>query len=338
MINIEQKVSQTIQKYHLMEKNEKLLVAVSGGPDSLALLQILLSLGYTVCVAHVNHGLRENALLDETFVKAFCEERNIPCFIKKLKLKENAKKEFKGMSLEEAGRKARYDFFDEVVKQQKCTKIVTAHNRNDNVETVIMNLFRGSGLTGLRGIEPKRGNIVRPLLEVSREEIENYCESQNLTPRQDESNQETIYTRNKIRLEVIPYIEKNINSNVMQNISRMSEIIREEERYLFAQAEMAYQSVLLKEEETEVICDLKAFNLLDIVLKRRIILKSIIKVLGNVKDIEKVHVDDIVKLCKNNVGGKYLTPNKNIKVSVGQGKLKFKLEKESKGGANEKTI
>lgn len=334
------KVKQTIQKYNLIEKDEKVLVAVSGGPDSLALLQVLLSLKYDVCVAHVNHGLRENAISDEIFVRQFCEERKIPCFVKQVSLKSLMKteKSLKGMSLEEAGRKVRYDFFEEMATQNHCTKIALAHNANDNVETVMMNLLRGSGLTGLKGIEPKRGKIVRPLLEVSREEIEAYCKAENLTPRQDESNQETIYTRNKIRLELIPYIEKNINSNVMQNISRMSEIVREEERYLSKQAELAYQSVLQKEEKTEVICDLKAFNLLDIVLKRRIILKSIIKVLGNAKDIEKVHVDDIVKLCKNNVGGKYLTPNQNIKVSVGQGKVKFKLEKESKGGANEKAI
>lgn len=334
------KVEQTIQKYNLIEKGEKVLVAVSGGPDSLALLQVLLSLKYDVCVAHVNHGLRESAISDEIFVKQFCEERKIPCFVKQVSLKSLIKteKSLKGMSLEEAGRRVRYDFFEEMAEQNHCAKIALAHNANDNVETVMMNLLRGSGLTGLKGIEPKREKIVRPLLEVSREEIEAYCKAENLIPRQDESNQETVYTRNKIRLELIPYIEKNINSNVMQNISRMSEIVREEERYLSNQAELAYQSVLQKEEETEVICDLKAFNLLDIVLKRRIILKSIIKVLGNAKDIEKVHVDDIVKLCKNNVGGKYLTPNQNIKVSVGQGKVKFKLEKESKGGANEKAI
>lgn len=316
---MEDKVKQTIEKYNLIDKNDKILVAVSGGPDSISLLDILFKLGYDVCVAHINHGLRENAIYDENFVKEFCEKRDIPCYIKRINLKEN----LNGMSTEEAGRKARYEFFDEICVKYGCTKIATAHNSNDNVETVIMNMIRGSGLSGLKGIEPKRGNIVRPLIEIPRKEIEEYCEKNNLNPRHDESNDETKYTRNKVRLELIPYIEKNINSNVINNITRMSEIISEEERFILDMVNTSYNEIVQKETENEVICNLKLFNKLDIVIKKRLILKLIIKVLGNAKDIEKVHIDDIVKLCENNVGGKYLTPNKYIKISVLRGKLKF---------------
>lgn len=319
------KVKQTIKKYNLINKEDKILVAVSGGPDSISLLNVLHDLGYNLCVAHVNHGLRENAKKDEEFVENFCKEKNIPCFIKKINLKELMENDItlKGMSTEEAGRKARYDFFNEVLRKQNCNKIATAHNSNDNVETVIMNMVRGSGLSGLKGIEPSRDNIIRPLIETSRKEIEEYCKENNLNPRHDESNDETVYTRNKVRLELIPYIEKNINSNVVNNITRMSKIISEEERFILDLVEQSYNEIVLKESETEIICSLKLFNNLDVVLKRRLILKMIIKVLGNAKDIEKVHVDDIVKLCQNNVGGKFLTPNKNIKISVLRGKVKF---------------
>ncbi|MBO5141664.1 MAG: tRNA lysidine(34) synthetase TilS [Clostridia bacterium] len=319
------KVKQTIEKYNLINEEDKILVAVSGGPDSISLLNVLHDLGYNLCVAHVNHGLRENAKKDEEFVKNFCEERNIPCFIKKINLKELMESDIalKGMSTEEAGRKARYDFFNEVLRKQNCNKIATAHNSNDNVETVIMNMVRGSGLSGLKGIDASRDNIIRPLIETSRKEIEEYCKENNLNPRHDESNDETVYTRNKVRLELIPYIEKNINSNVVNNITRMSKIISEEERFILDLVEQSYNEIVLKESETEIICSLKLFNNLDVVLKRRLILKMIIKVLGNAKDIEKVHVDDIVKLCQNNVGGKFLTPNKNIKISVLRGKVKF---------------
>jgi len=323
---LKNKVKQTIQKYNLIEKNERVLVGVSGGPDSLALLHVLLSLEYDVCVAHVNHGLRETADSDEEFIKKFCDAKNIPCFVKKIQLKELLAQDekLKGMSTEEAGREARYQFFHEVAKENQCHKIATAHNNNDNVETVLMNMMRGSGLSGLKGIEPQRENIIRPLIEVTRKEIESYCNENHLEPRIDETNEETIYTRNKVRLELIPYLEKNINSNIIQNITRMAEIIREEEKWISKQVEQNYRKILKEEKINQfVICDLKQFNQLDIVLKRRIILKSIIKVLGNAKDIEKVHVDDIVKLCENNVGGKYLTPNKNIKVSVLRGKVKF---------------
>ena len=329
--NFEKKIKETIQKYELIEENDKILVAVSGGPDSLSLLTVLYNLGYSVCVAHVNHGIRENAIEDEIFVKEFCEMRKIPFFCKHIQLKEDMKKDstLKGMTIEEAGRKARYDFFAQIAEEQKCTKIATAHNANDNAETVIMNLARGSGLSGLKGIEPKREKLIRPLIEISRHEIEQYCKENGLNPRHDESNDETIYTRNKVRLELIPYLEKNINSNVVNNITRMAKIVCEEERFILDMVEDSYNKIVIKEEKKEIICNLKAFNQLDIVLKRRLILKMIIKLLGNAKDIEKVHVDDIVKLCENNVGGKYLMPNPTIKISILRGKLKFeRIEKD----------
>lgn len=314
------KVSQTIKKYNLLEKNDKVLLGVSGGPDSMTLLVVLHALGYNICVAHVNHGLRENAILDEKYVEKYCIDNEIPCFIKRINLKEN----LNGMTTEEAGRKARYDFFEEICQKEKCNKIATAHNSNDNAETVIMNMIRGSGLTGLKGIEPKRENIVRPLIETSRQEIENFCEENNINPRHDESNDEATYTRNKVRLELIPYIRDNINSNVVTNINRMSNIIAEEERFISDIVEEAYENIVITETlNKKVVCNLKLFNKLDIVVRKRLVLKLIIKVLGNAKDIEKVHVDDIIKLCENNVGGKFLTPNKYIKVSVLSGKLTF---------------
>ena len=200
------KIKKTIEKYNLINEDDKILVGVSGGPDSMTLLIILHSLGYNLCVAHINHGLRENAVLDEEYVVNYCKDNNIPCFTKHLQLKEN----LNGMTIEEAGRKARYDFFEEISLKESCTKIATAHNSNDNAETVIMNMIRGSGLSGLKGIEPNRGKIIRPLIEVSRKEIESFCKEKNVNPRHDESNDETEYTRNKVRLELIPYVEKNI--------------------------------------------------------------------------------------------------------------------------------
>lgn len=314
------KIKKTIEKYNLINEDDKILVGVSGGPDSMTLLIILHSLGYNLCVAHINHGLRENAALDEEYVVNYCKDNNIPCFVKHIQLKEA----LNGMTIEEAGRKARYDFFEEICIKEACTKIATAHNSNDNAETVIMNMIRGSGLTGLKGIEPRRGKIIRPLIEISRKDIEVFCEEKNINPRHDESNDETEYTRNKVRLELIPYIEKNINSNAINNINRMSRIILEEERFISSMVEDAYKKVIVKENVGEnLVCNLKNFNKLDIVIRKRLVLKLIIKVLGNAKDIEKVHVDDIIKLCENNVGGKFLTPNKYIKVSVLKGKLRF---------------
>ena len=227
------------------------------------------------------------------------------------------------MTVEEAGRKIRYDFFNEVMEKENCNKIATAHNSNDNAETVLMNIIRGTGLSGLKGIEPIRGNIVRPLIECNRKEIEEYCNQNNLKPRHDESNDEALYTRNKIRLELIPYIEKNINSNIINNINRMSDIVSEEEVFISSQVDLAYNECVLKEYDNKLVCNLKVFNTLDNVIKKRLIIKFIIKVLGNAKDIEKVHIEDILKLCNNNVGKKYLSPNKYLKISVDKGKVEY---------------
>lgn len=314
------KIKETIEKYNLINENDKVVVAVSGGPDSITLLDALYKLKYNICVAHVNHGLRENAIIDQKFVEDFCVKRNIPCFVKQIKLKELKDK----MTLEEAGRNERYKFFHEVMSKEKCTKIATAHNSNDNAETVIMNIIRGSGISGLKGIEPIRDNtIIRPLIEITRKEIEKYCVENELNPRHDESNDEDIYTRNKVRLKVIPYIEENINSNVIKNINRLSNIVLEEEKYIDKEVEKAYLDLLIISEKNKIVCNLKKFNNLDIVIRKRIIKKIIINLLGNAKDIEKVHIDDIIKLCNNNIGGKFLMPNKNLKITVIKGKVEY---------------
>lgn len=311
------KVKRTIEKYNMINEDDKIVVAVSGGPDSISLLDILYKLNYNICVAHINHGLRENAIIDQEFVKDFCQKRDIPCFIKQIKLKELQEK----MTLEEAGRKERYDFFFEVMQKQNCTKIATAHNSNDNAETVIMNIIRGSGVSGLKGIEPIRNNIIRPLIEITRKEIESYCMENKLNPRHDESNDEDIYTRNKVRLKVIPYIEENINSNVVNNINRLSNIVQKEERYIEKEIEKAYEECLIVTEKNRAVYNLKKFNSFDIIIKERLIKKFIINLLGNAKDIEKIHIDDIVKLCDRNIGGKFLMPNKKIKISIIKGTI-----------------
>ena len=186
-----------------------------------------------------------------------------------------------------------------------------------------MNMIRGTGMSGLKGIDAIRDNIIRPLIECTRKDIEVHCEENLLNPRHDESNDEAIYTRNKIRLELIPYIEKNINSNFVNNINRMSEIVSEEEKFVLKQVDLAYKECILKEYEDKVVCNLKVFNKLDNVIKKRLIIKFIIKVLGNAKDIEKIHIEDILKLCSNNVGKKYIMPNKHIKVFVDKGKAEY---------------
>ena len=323
------KVIQTIQKNHLIETGDKVIIGVSGGPDSICLLHILNEikeiLGITLYVAHVNHKIRKNANLDEQYVQEFCKKINIPFFAKQIDVQKIAKQNKIG--LEEAGRKARYDFFEEVFEKTKANKIATAHTANDNAETVIMHFIRGTGLNGLKGIEKTRQNkYIRPLIECTREEVEEYCEKNNLNPRIDETNEENIYTRNKIRNICIPYIKNEFNQNIIETINRLAEIVTEEDEYLQNQTEKIYHELCEKENKTLVVLNLKKFNQEHLVIKRRILLYTINKVLGNTNGIEKKNIEDVLRLCKRNIGNKYLYPNKNIKIAIQNKKIFFTRE------------
>lgn len=320
------KVINTIKKYNLIEDGDKIVLGVSGGPDSISMLQILNEIKkefkFEIYVAHINHMIREDAIDDERFVMEYCKKYNIKCYIKRADILMIANKDKIGT--EEAGRKVRYDFFEEILEKTKSNKIAIAHNKNDKIETIIMNLLRGSGLSGLKGIEPIRNNkFIRPLIECERQEIEEYCEKNKLNPRIDKTNFENEYTRNKIRNIVIPYVKKEFNPNIMQTLSRLSEVATDESEYIDNQTQKIYQKILVEKTEKEIKLKLKEFNEQDKVIRSRLILLAIKQLMGATNGIEKVHIDDIVKLCRNNIGNKYLTPNKNIKILVKDKKINF---------------
>ena len=322
-----EKVIETIKKYNLIEDGDKIILAVSGGPDSISMLDILYKIqqnekiNFKIVVAHVNHMIREEAMEDAMYVKNFCKKRNIEFYLKSIDVKKIANNNKIGT--EEAGRKERYKFFDELAKKINANKIAIAHNRNDNVETVFMHILRGTGINGLKGIEPKRGMYIRPLIECERKEIEEYCEENNLEPRIDKTNFENIYTRNKIRNVVIPYVQKEFNQNIIQTIDRLSKLVIEEEEYMDKQVKKVFNDLLLFEDEKEIQIDLKKFNNLEKVIKSRLILYTITRIFGSSEGIEKIHIEDIIKLCSNNIGNKFLTPNKNIKILVKNHKIYF---------------
>ncbi len=322
---MEEKILETIKKYNLIENGDKVVVGVSGGPDSITLLDVLLKIKkqgiihFNIVVCHINHMIRKEAIDDENFVIDYCKKNNIECYVKRAKVEEISKKEKCGT--EEAGRKVRYEFFNEILKKEHANKIATAHNKNDNAETVLMNIIRGSGTSGLKGIEAKRENLIRPLIECSREKIEEYCKENNLNPRIDKTNLENNYTRNKIRNMLIPYIKDNFNPNIIEAINRLSELSKQENNYLEEQTKKAYEEVLLEKEKTYITLDLKKFNLLEKVIKNRLLLYTINELFGTKNGIEKKHIEDIIKLCSNNIGNKYLIPNKKVKVLVKNKKI-----------------
>ena len=330
------KVWNTIKKYHLIETGDILVLGVSGGPDSMTMLDILLKvkqanqISFDFVVAHVNHMIREEANEDEAYVKNYCIKNDIQFYGKSIDVQKIANTN--KISTEEAGRNARYEFFDEVLQKIKGNKIAIAHNKNDKVETMIMNALRGCGIQGLKGIEPSRGKYIRPLIECERKEIEEYCKENNIEPRIDKTNFENIYTRNNIRNIVIPYIEQEFNPNIIETMDRLSNLVTEQDAYIQKQVEMIYRKIALEERieynqaEQYIILDLKGFNEQEKVIKSNIILYTITRLFNTTKGIEKIHIEDIIKLCANNVGNKFLTPNKNLKVFIKNGKIKISKE------------
>lgn len=335
MEKLEEKVLNTIKKYELIKNGDNIVIGVSGGPDSMALLNALYQLKSIIdmhlSVAHINHMMREEADSETEYVKSYCEEHNIEFYMRKIDVNRIAE-EMK-MSTELVGRNARYEFFEEVAKNINANKIATAHTANDNAETILMNMIRGSGTSGLKGIEKIRDNkLIRPIIECTRQEIEEYCANQNLQPKYDKTNQENIYTRNKIRNILIPLLEKEFNPNIIETLNRLSTIATKEDNFFHKIVEKEFENLnktgdnTIKENseyKTTIILDLRMFNHLEDIIKSRVILYTINKILGTTQGIEKVHIDDIIKLCGNNIGNKYLTPNKNIKIYVKKGKIFF---------------
>ena len=356
---MEKLVLEYIKKNNLIEENDKVLVAVSGGPDSICLLNILYNLRETLkielFVAHVNHLIRKDAKSDAEYVQKYCEDRNINFFLKECNVQEKSKRE--KISVEEAGRNVRYDFFKEIANKNNINKIAIGHNKNDLAETLIMNILRGTGTQGLKGIVSKNliGNCdsflftftknspspmdkfnqmgsslidkkyyIRPLLDTSREDIEKYCAEQNLQPRIDSTNFENEYTRNKIRNIVIPYIKEEFNPNIIETLVRLSQIATEEQEFIELEVEKQYKNIVTSEENNNIKISAKEFVKLNIAIKKRLILYIIKKLFGTTKQIEKIHIEDIIKLIENNIGNKYLTPNKNLKISIAKGIVEFK--------------
>jgi tRNA(Ile)-lysidine synthetase, N-terminal domain len=238
----------------MLNKGDKIIIALSGGPDSICLAHMLSKIkdiyGITLYAAHVNHCLRgQEADEDEEYARSFCSENNIEFYSRRIDIKVMAKE--KNLSSETAGREARYAYFDELKATLKADKIALAHNLNDQAETVLMRIMRGSGMEGLYGIKPVRDGIyIRPILGLSRSEIESYCKENNLTPRIDKSNLENIYNRNKVRLELIPYIQENFNKDIVNTLSRLSYIISRDNDFIEGFAKNRYDKYCSSEKNS----------------------------------------------------------------------------------------
>ncbi|HHU71272.1 MAG TPA: tRNA lysidine(34) synthetase TilS [Clostridiales bacterium] len=307
------RVSEYIDQYKMIEKGDRIAVGVSGGADSVCLLYMLFEIGkymdINLIVVHINHGIRgKEGSLDEDYVEGLakalkleyiCFHEDVPAIAK-----------VEGLSEEEAGRNVRYQSFFKVALDRNCNKIAIAHNKNDIAETVLFNLFRGTGIKGLSGILPvskrmygeKSYTIIRPLLCLEREEIELYLSDNVISYHIDQTNLGDDYSRNKIRNHILSYAKDEINSNAVSHIVRASLQLQEIDRYIDALADAKYHELIKEDEKGALYFDIEEFDKLDIVIQKEVIRRAMMNLAGKLKDIESKHVEEVLSLVHKQVG------------------------------------
>ena len=277
----------------MISSNETVLVAVSGGPDSLALLYSLNNLksqfGCHLHIAHLNHGLRSNATKDTTYVCQQAQILGIPVTVRKISLP-NAS--------EASARQARYQFLEQVSNQTGASKIALGHHLEDQAETVLMHLFRGSGITGLQGmLKVREGKFIRPLLTSSRSEIEEFIHSLGLTPCFDESNMDRSYLRNRIRIDLIPHLKENYNPNIQDALNRTAEILQGESDFMDTIATTAFDACKI---QANTIDRNKLLNYHP-AIQRRILRLAIIEQLGRATNLYYKHIETMMNLTNGHL-------------------------------------
>lgn len=331
---VTEKVENTIRERCLAVRGSSILVAVSGGADSVCLLHVLNSIKkqnkYKIFAAHLNHCIRgTEADRDEKYVAWLCEKMGIECFSEHADVPKLAKK--LGMSEEEAGRKARYDFFRRISAENNIDLIATAHNKNDRAETVLMRIIRGSGLSGLRGIKYMREDgVIRPLLDVSRDEIEGYCREAELEFKTDSTNNNDDYTRNKIRHKLIPIAEE-LNPSVIDALANLSRNIGDDADFLDGYAKRLYERInppIFKGKYKAI--DIETLKMIDSrSIFARLILLCARDAMGKGYSLEKKHIDNIREfIFSDDNGNGSLNLPRGLVVSRRSGWLEFTIKPE----------
>ena len=295
-----EKVRKTIQKYHMLPQGAQIVIGLSGGADSVALCHILHTLAkqyaWQLLAVHVHHGLREaEADEDAAFAQNFAQQYDIPCQIRHVPVRQMAAQWGKG--LEETGRILRYEIFSELAGTDG--KIAVAHHANDQAETLLMRLCRGTGLQGMQGMLPTRENVVRPLLFCSRAEIETYCQTMGLCYRTDSTNQDTVYARNHMRHEVLPLLEK-MYAGSTQHLAEAASRFAEENAYMQQEAENAFAKVCIDQSPLTLSCT--ALIQLHPAIRRRVLRFAVQQAKGDLHNLYQSHIQAMEELLYKQSG------------------------------------
>ncbi|MCD6176834.1 MAG: tRNA lysidine(34) synthetase TilS [Candidatus Cloacimonetes bacterium] len=295
------------EKHKLFKSGEKILVGFSGGADSTALLLALWHLkskyGYSILAAHVNYNLRgDDSQFDEQFVRKFCFDRNISLVVKTIDIKSSS-------NLENHAREIRFDYFNDLRKLYKIQKIVLGHNREDQAETLLFRLFRGSGYTGIKGISSITEDIVHPLLSFCREDIVSYLESENIKWREDLSNKNNTYSRNKIRNQMIPWIKEHLNPNIVTKLYETAEIFSETDDILESLATRRFLKALIKHSKDECRLSSRIIRKTKSVLRYYVYRKAYSRINGDSKDFYHNNFIEIENLLTSEGSKQIFLPN-----------------------------
>ena len=305
MLGFEKKTKKFIEKHHLITAKDILVIAVSGGPDSMALLDYFVKNRHTydieLVVSHVDHMLRgDESKEDMAYVQAYCLQHELPFEAKSIPIRE--KMEIDQLGLQETARKYRYKFLEEVMEKYRATKLAVAQHGDDQIESILMRLTRGSTGIARAGILVKRpfatGQLIRPLLCVIKEEIEEYCEEMQLSPREDASNQSLTYTRNRFRHKIVPFL-KDENPRVHEQIQRFSEELHADETFLYELAKEKMNGICKELDNDQIRIEISPFNSMPLPLQRRVI-QLILNYLYNHKEVQitALHMDSIQSVLK----------------------------------------
>ena len=305
-----EKIKAYIRRHNMIEKDDEVIAGVSGGADSVCLLLLLDKLRkeweFGLAVVHVNHCLRgKDADADEAFVRELCEKAEVPFLCVRENVKAYADQH--KLSEEEAGREVRRAAYRQAMDRYGGTKIALAHHMDDNAETMLLNLARGTGMKGMSGIHPVNGSYIRPLLAVRRSEIESYLLANHMAYQTDSTNLEDAYTRNRVRNHVIPYLESHVNRKTVEHMQEYAEQMELAAGYLERQTDKLWRACV-KESVYGYQIMLEPFLEEDKALHPYLIRRVIASAAGREKDIESVHVRNVSELCDRQSGKQVMLP------------------------------
>lgn len=300
------KVEATIGKHRLLKSGDRILVSVSGGPDSVALLSLLIELRdnfkWNLEVAHIDHKLRgKESDKDLEFVKRLAAKYGLEFHSNSFNTKKFAREH--KLSLEDAARQIRYAFLEKTAQKIKADKIALGHTQNDQAETVLMRLFRGAGTLGLSGIPIKRGKLVRPLLEISREEVLKYLKQKKLFYRIDKSNLTPQFLRNKIRHKLLPWLKNEINPEIISTLSRTATILSEIEQYLDKETKKIFEK-LTQTGKNKILINRQKFSNLENIFRKNLVRYSWTKLTAETYPLEFKQVERVLDLVETGQVGK----------------------------------